>query len=75
MTGTWIKRIVLAAFVAAIAAGFVYVLLPDPVPVDVGRADRGPDGTLAPPHRGHRIGRLAPAARAPDPRAPAASQG
>ncbi|HSG94158.1 MAG TPA: HlyD family efflux transporter periplasmic adaptor subunit, partial [Afifellaceae bacterium] len=25
-----------------IAAGFVYVLLPDPVPVDVGRADRGP---------------------------------
>ena len=42
MTGTWIKRIVLTAFVAAVAAGFVYVLLPDPVPVDVGRAERGP---------------------------------
>ena len=42
MTGLWTKRIVLAAFVAAIAAGFVYVLLPDPVPVDIGRVDRGP---------------------------------
>ena len=42
MTGAWTKRIVLTAFVAAIAAGFVYVLLPDPVPVDVGRVDRGP---------------------------------
>jgi HlyD family secretion protein len=42
MTGPWIKRILLVAFVAAIAAGFVYVLLPDPLPVDVGRVDRGP---------------------------------
>jgi HlyD family secretion protein len=42
MTGAWTKRIVLTAFVAAIAAGFVFVLQPDPVPVDVGRIDRGP---------------------------------
>ena len=42
MTGLWTKRIVLSAFVAAIAAGFVYVLMPDPVPVDVGSVDRGP---------------------------------
>jgi len=42
MTGTWIKRIVLAVIVAGIAAAFVYVLQPDPVPVDIGHADRGP---------------------------------
>jgi HlyD family secretion protein len=42
MTGPWTKRIVLTAFLAAIAAAFVYVLLPDPIPVDVGRVDRGP---------------------------------
>ena len=41
MTGTWIKRIVLAVIVAGIAAAFVYVLQPDPIPVDVGRIDRG----------------------------------
>lgn len=41
MTGTWTKRIVLAAFVAAAAAAFIYVLLPDPLPVDVGYVDRG----------------------------------
>jgi HlyD family secretion protein len=42
MTGLWTKRIVLTAFAAAIAAGFVHVLMPNPVPVDVGRVDRGP---------------------------------
>lgn len=39
---TWLRRTVLFVIVAAIAAGFVYALLPSPVAVDLATVDRGP---------------------------------
>ena len=42
MSGTWIKRALLAAFALVIAAGFVFALLPKPVLVDVAEIGRGP---------------------------------
>ncbi|MGI9382530.1 MAG: efflux RND transporter periplasmic adaptor subunit [Methyloligellaceae bacterium] len=42
MSGTLIKRLLLAAFVLLAVAGFVYALLPKPVLVDVAEIGRGP---------------------------------
>ncbi|MCG8558422.1 MAG: HlyD family efflux transporter periplasmic adaptor subunit [Hyphomicrobiales bacterium] len=42
MSGTWIKRMLLAAFVLLTVMGFVYALMPKPVLVDVAEIGQGP---------------------------------